>query len=293
MAFVIARPCVGVKDTACVVVCPVDVIHPTKEEPEFNKVEQLFIDPVDCIHCGLCVGDARCRRSSRRRMCRSSGRTSLRGMRNTTVAKVRGEQWFAFCLRFSISGQRIAGPQATSRPGLRSRQTDFDAQLCYSGFMSTHAPKAENVELPPDAKIAIVAARFNAHIVDELLAGCLERLKQANVDESRVPVHRVPGAFELPVAAKMLARTKNFDAIICLGCVIRGETPHFDYVAGECARGIMQVGLEEALPVIFGVLTTDTEQQARDRIGGKHGHSGERAAEAAVEMIAMARQMRR
>jgi 6,7-dimethyl-8-ribityllumazine synthase len=159
--------------------------------------------------------------------------------------------------------------------------------------MSTHAPKAAKVELPPDAKIAVLAARFNAHIVDELLDGCLKQLKQAKVDETRVTVHRVPGAFELPVAARMLARTKNFDAIICLGCVIRGETPHFDYVAGECARGIMRVALDETVPVIFGVLTTNTEQQARDRIGGKHGHAGQRAAEAAVEMIALARLMRR
>src|SRR5262245_52359451 len=135
--------------------------------------------------------------------------------------------------------------------------------------MSTHAPKEIATPLPPDARIAIIAARFNAHIVDELLNGCLRQLKTQKLDESRVTVHRVPGAFELPVAAKMLARTKQFDAIICLGCVIRGDTPHFDYVAGECARGIQRVALDEALPVIFGVLTTNTEEQAQQRIGGK------------------------
>jgi 6,7-dimethyl-8-ribityllumazine synthase len=159
--------------------------------------------------------------------------------------------------------------------------------------MSTHAPKEIANELHPDARIAIVAARFNAHIVDELLAGCLKQLKARKLDESRMTVHRVPGAFELPVAAKMLAHTKRFDAVICLGCVIRGDTPHFDYVAGECARGIQRVALDESLPVIFGVLTTNTEEQARERIGGKHGHAGERAADAAVEMIALARKLRK
>jgi 6,7-dimethyl-8-ribityllumazine synthase len=91
----------------------------------------------------------------------------------------------------------------------------------------------------------------------------------------------------------MLARTKKFDAVNCLGCVIRGDTPHFDYVAGECARGIQRVSLEECLPVIFGVLTTNTEEQARERIGGSHGHAGERAADAAAEMIALARKLRK
>jgi 6,7-dimethyl-8-ribityllumazine synthase len=159
--------------------------------------------------------------------------------------------------------------------------------------MSTHAPKAEGIEMPPDAKVAIVAARFNTHIVDELLSGCLKQLKLHKLDESHLSVHSVPGAFELPVAAKMLARTKKFDAVICLGCVIRGDTPHFDYVAGECARGIQRVSLEECLPVIFGVLTTNTEEQARERIGGSHGHAGERAADAAAEMIVLARKLRR
>jgi 6,7-dimethyl-8-ribityllumazine synthase len=91
----------------------------------------------------------------------------------------------------------------------------------------------------------------------------------------------------LPVAAQVLAETEEYAAIICLGCVIRGDTPHFDYVAGEAARGIQQVALNNTLPVVFGVLTTDTEEQARQRIGGTHGHAGERAAEAAAEMIVL------
>ena len=103
--------------------------------------------------------------------------------------------------------------------------------------MSTHAPPFNPADVPRDALIAIVAARFNAHIVDELLAGCTRRLKELGIAENRVLVHRVPGAFELPVAAQWLAEMEKYSAIICLGCVIRGDTPHFDYVAGEaCAR---------------------------------------------------------
>ena len=153
--------------------------------------------------------------------------------------------------------------------------------------MSTQAPAFVPSDVPKDARVAIIAARFNAPIVDELLAGCLRRLEALDVSEDRVEVHRVPGAFELPVAAKVLARTGRFRAVICLGCVIRGDTPHFDYVAGEAARGIQQVAISEALPVIFGVLTTNTEQQALDRVGGSHGHAGELAAEAALEMVAL------
>jgi 6,7-dimethyl-8-ribityllumazine synthase len=158
--------------------------------------------------------------------------------------------------------------------------------------MSRQSPEPHDLELPLNARIAVVAARFNEVIVNELLAGCTRRLEALQLDESRVQVYRVPGAFELPLAAKLLARTKRFSAIICLGCVIRGETPHFEYVAGECARGVQRVALDEALPVIFGVLTTHTEEQARDRIGGKHGHAGERSADAAAEMIALAASMR-
>jgi 6,7-dimethyl-8-ribityllumazine synthase len=158
--------------------------------------------------------------------------------------------------------------------------------------MSTQAPAFVPSDVPPDARVAVVAARFNAHIVDELLSGCLRRLDSLGVRGDRVETCRVPGAFELPVAAKVLAETHRFSAVVCLGCVVRGDTPHFDYVAGEAARGIQQVAVSEALPVIFGVLTTDTEQQALDRTGGKHGHAGERAADAALEMIAMVRRAR-
>jgi 6,7-dimethyl-8-ribityllumazine synthase len=153
--------------------------------------------------------------------------------------------------------------------------------------MSTHVPPPAATTFPRGARVAVVAARFNAHIVDELLAGCLKRLSELGLTTDRLEVHQVPGAFELPVTAKTLARTKKFSAVICLGCVIRGDTPHFDYVAGECARGIQDAALSELLPVVFGVLTTNTEEQALARAGGAHGHAGERAAEAAAEMVAV------
>ncbi len=141
-------------------------------------------------------------------------------------------------------------------------------------------------KLSEGARIGIAAARFNAQVVDELLKGCLKRLKELGTDKARIELHRVPGAFELPLTADVLAATRRFDAIICLGAVIRGETPHFDFVAGECARGIQDVAIKRGLPVIFGVLTTNTDQQAWDRAGGKHGHVGRQSAEAALEMIA-------
>ena len=153
--------------------------------------------------------------------------------------------------------------------------------------MSTDSPSPVSWTVPPATRVGVVAARFNEAIVNELLDGCVRRLAGLGVARERIEIHRVPGAFELPFAAQTLARTHQLAAVICLGCIIRGDTPHFDYVAGECARGIQNVALAEHLPVIFGVLTTNTEQQARDRIGGSHGHAGERAAEAAVEMIAL------
>jgi 6,7-dimethyl-8-ribityllumazine synthase len=151
--------------------------------------------------------------------------------------------------------------------------------------MSTQAPQAVLTDIGKSARIAIVAARFNLPIVDELLAGCLRRLGELGLGADRVDVMRVPGAFELPVTAAAFARSGRYAAVICLGAVVRGETPHFDYVAGEAARGIQDVAVQTGVPVIFGVLTTNTQQQALERIGGKHGHAGERAAEAAIEMI--------
>lgn len=151
--------------------------------------------------------------------------------------------------------------------------------------MSTQVPQVVTTHIGKKTRIAIAAARFNADLVDELLAGCLRRLVELGVADGHVEVVRVPGAFELPVTAKAFARSGRFDAVICLGAVVRGDTPHFEYVAGECARGLQDVAIWEHLPVIFGVLTTNTHEQAVERTGGAHGHAGERAAEAAVEMI--------
>jgi 6,7-dimethyl-8-ribityllumazine synthase len=150
--------------------------------------------------------------------------------------------------------------------------------------MSKDAPVFSPADVPANLRFAIAAARFNEDLVSALLDGCLKRFAELGVAGPRVEIMRVPGAFELPLAAQALARTGRFAAVVCLGAVVRGETPHFDYVAGQAALGIAHVSRCENLPVIFGVLTTDTPQQAWDRAGGKHGHAGQRAAEAAVEM---------
>ena len=152
--------------------------------------------------------------------------------------------------------------------------------------MSTARP-APIAAPPPNARFALVAARFNEHLVNGLIDGCRGRLLELGVEEGHLTLHRVPGAFELPTAAKWLAESAHFAAVICLGAVVRGDTPHFDFVAGECARGCQSVSLSTGVPIIFGVLTTNTEQQALDRLGGPHGHAGISAADAAVEMAAL------
>jgi 6,7-dimethyl-8-ribityllumazine synthase len=157
--------------------------------------------------------------------------------------------------------------------------------------MSSSPPSTTRNLVPKRAKFAIVASRFNGAIVDALLTACVARLQEMGVKS--IETYQVPGAFELPLAAKVLAETRKFSAVICLGAVIRGDTPHFDFVAGEAARGIQTVALSQSLPVIFGVLTTDNEDQGRQRAGGSHGNAGERAAEAAVEMAALLARVRR
>jgi 6,7-dimethyl-8-ribityllumazine synthase len=138
-------------------------------------------------------------------------------------------------------------------------------------------------------RIAIVAGRFNDHITTPLLEGARSTLAGAGLDDVRV--HWVPGAFEIPLVARRLATTGACDAVICLGAVIRGDTPHFEYVAGECAAGIMRASLDTGVPIVFGVLTTDTRQQALDRVGGCEGHKGEEAANTALEMVELLRRL--
>jgi 6,7-dimethyl-8-ribityllumazine synthase len=136
-------------------------------------------------------------------------------------------------------------------------------------------------------RFAIAVARFNRDITDALLDGAQRTLEKFGA--AQVDVVWVPGAFELPLVARRLARTGWADAVICIGAVVRGDTPHFDYVAGECAAGITRVSLDTGVPVIFGVLTVDTREQAIERIGGKEGHKGEEAAATAIEMVALLR----
>ena len=133
--------------------------------------------------------------------------------------------------------------------------------------------------------IAVVASRFNQFIVDQLLAGAQDALDRMGIEKSRQALVWVPGAFELPLLAKQLASSGRYDAVIALGAVIRGGTPHFDYVAGECASGLTRVSLDHGVPVTFGVLTTDTVEQALDRAGTGEGNKGFDAAMTAIEMV--------
>ncbi len=141
-----------------------------------------------------------------------------------------------------------------------------------------------DIEIDEQAKLAVVAARFNSEIVNNLLEGALTTLQDHGVSATNIEVFKVPGAFELPVLAQHLADTNKYAAIITLGCVIRGDTPHFDYVAGECARGVMDVSLNSGVPVIFGVLTTDTPAQARARSDLGGDNKGVDCALCALEM---------
>ncbi|WP_369434540.1 6,7-dimethyl-8-ribityllumazine synthase [Psychromonas sp. MME1] len=138
----------------------------------------------------------------------------------------------------------------------------------------------------PHAKIAIVISRFNSFINEQLLAGALDTLKRTGqVEDDNISVVRVPGAVELPLATKRVAASKKYDAIIALGTVIRGGTPHFEFVANECNKGLAQVSLEFDVPVAFGVLTTDSIDQAIERAGTKMGNKGSEAALSALEMV--------
>jgi len=136
-----------------------------------------------------------------------------------------------------------------------------------------------------DLAIAVVAGRFNRFIVDQLVSGARDALERHGISDSNVALAWVPGAFELPLLARQLATSGKYDAVIALGAVIRGGTPHFDFVAGECARGLMRVSLDHQIPVIFGVLTTDTVEQALERAGTGQGNKGYDAAMAAIEMV--------
>lgn len=141
-------------------------------------------------------------------------------------------------------------------------------------------------------KVGIVVSRFNEFITSKLVSGALDAFKRHGVDEADVDLAYVPGAFEIPFAAKQMAASKRYDAVVALGAVIRGATPHFDYVAGEVAKGIANLSLQAEIPVIFGVLTTDTIEQAIERAGTKAGNKGWDSAVSAIEMANLARAMK-
>lgn len=142
-----------------------------------------------------------------------------------------------------------------------------------------------------DLKVGIVAGRFNDFIVSKLVDGALDGLKRHGVNEEDIELSLVPGAFEIPLIAKKIAKSKKYDAIICLGAVIKGSTPHFDYVCAEASKGIASVSLDSEMPVIFGILTTDSIEQAIERAGTKAGNKGYDAAVTAIEMANLLREI--
>jgi 6,7-dimethyl-8-ribityllumazine synthase len=153
-------------------------------------------------------------------------------------------------------------------------------------------PKTYEGQLVADGlKFGLVASRFNEFITNKLLEGSVDALKRHGVADSDIAVAWVPGAFEIPTIAKKMAESGKYDAIICVGAVIRGSTPHFDYVAAEVSKGIAQVGLQTGVPVIFGVITTDNIEQAIERAGTKAGNKGFESAENAIEMANLLKSM--
>ncbi len=136
-----------------------------------------------------------------------------------------------------------------------------------------------------------MAARFNEFVVESLVRGALDALRRHGATEKQIEIVRVPGAFDIPIVARKLALSRRYEALIALGAVVRGQTPHFDYVAGECASGIARIALESGIPIAFGVLTTDTMEQAMNRAGGKAGNKGADAALVALEMANLMRRL--
>lgn len=143
-----------------------------------------------------------------------------------------------------------------------------------------------------DSRIAIVISQYNNYIGDRLLNGCLAVLNNRGIESAAITIVKVPGAFEIPVIARTLAERDVYDAIITLGTIIRGETPHFDYIAASCTNGIAEVAADYGVPVIFGVLTVDNAQQALDRAGSEESNKGAEAAQAAVEMISVMKKIK-
>jgi 6,7-dimethyl-8-ribityllumazine synthase len=142
-----------------------------------------------------------------------------------------------------------------------------------------------------DFRFAVLASRFNEFVVDALVKGAVEALRRHGASDKQVEIVRVPGAYDMPLVARKLAQSRRYDAIVAVGAVIRGQTAHFDYVAGECASGLSRVAADTGVPVAFGVLTTETAEQAMDRAGGKAGNKGAEAAASAIEMVSLLRRV--
>ena len=147
------------------------------------------------------------------------------------------------------------------------------------------------VVAPKDMKVGIVASRFNSIIVEKLLAGAVDGLVRHGVEEENISACWVPGAFEIPVVAQRMAQSDRYDAVICVGAVIRGSTSHYDYVCSEVSKGVAHVALTSDIPVMFGVLTTDTIEQAIERAGTKAGNKGSECAQGAIEMVNLIREL--
>jgi len=140
-------------------------------------------------------------------------------------------------------------------------------------------------------KVGLIVSRFNSFICDRLLEGAVDTLRRHGADEQDLTIVKVPGAFEIPLVARKMVDSGHYDAVVCLGAVIRGATPHFDYVSAEVSKGVASVGLDSGMPVIFGVLTTDTIEQAVERAGTKAGNKGAEAAACAIEMVNLCRSL--
>jgi 6,7-dimethyl-8-ribityllumazine synthase len=152
-------------------------------------------------------------------------------------------------------------------------------------------PTYEGSLTPPQGRFVVVASKFNQDVVERLVAGAMDALLRNGIAEDAIDLAFVPGAFELPLIAQRLAGSKNYAAIICLGAVIRGDTDHYDYVCKAATDGILQAGLATGVPVLFGVLTCETDEQALDRAGGKAGNKGADVALAAIEMVNLLKQL--
>jgi 6,7-dimethyl-8-ribityllumazine synthase len=157
--------------------------------------------------------------------------------------------------------------------------------------MSSNVTTVEGTFTACDARYTLLVGRFNSFVVESLVEGAVDALRRHGVSDSNIRIVRVPGAFEMPIAAQKIAHAGNVDAIIALGAVIRGGTPHFEYVAGECTKGLAQVSLDSGVPVAFGVLTVDSIEQAIERSGTKAGNKGAEAALSAIEMVSLLGQL--